>query len=71
MDEISILTTLMLYVPIGLLTLLQVVEAGRRESWRSASREPSPPPETPVTNGNARRDAWVQTHRPCASISWL
>ena len=71
MDEISILTTLMLYVPIGLLTFLQVAEAGRRASWQSASQEPSGPPDTPVTNRNAEQEAWVQTHRPCASISYF
>lgn len=70
----AILTTLVFYLPIGLLTFLQVAEAGRRGCWRSASGEPSPPPgspEPPVTNGNERFEAWVQTHRPCASLSWL
>ena len=67
----AVLTTLVFYLPIGLLTFLQVAEAGRRGSWRSTSTAPSPPPDTPVTNGNARHEAWVQTHRPCASLSWL
>ena len=71
MDEIAILTTLMLYVPVGLLTCFQVAEAGRRATWRSASRPSSPPPETSVTNGNARREAWVHTARSCASLSSL
>jgi hypothetical protein len=72
MDETAaVLTTLVLYLPIGLLTLLQVAEAGRRGYSRSASEEPSPPPDTPVTNRNPRREAWEQTHRPCASLSWL
>jgi len=71
MDEISILTTLMLYVPIGLLTLLQVAEAGRRTPWHVVSTGPSQPPDTPVTNRNFERDPWVQTHRACASISYL
>jgi hypothetical protein len=65
------LTTLVLYLPIGLLTLLQVAEAGRRGYSRSASEVPSPPPDTPVTNRNAGCHAWEQTHRPCASLSWL
>lgn len=71
MDEIAILTTLMLYLPIGLLTFLQVAEAGRSVTWPGGSPRPSPPPETSVTNGNARREAWVQTSRSCASLSSL
>ena len=71
MDEIAIVTTLLFYLPIGLLTFLQVAEVGRSATWRSASRQPSPPPDTSVTNGNARREAWVHTSRSCASLSLL
>ena len=72
MDQTAaVLTTLVLYLPIGLLTLLQVAEAGPRGYSRSVSEERSPPPATPVTNRNAPREAWEQTHRPCASLSWL
>ena len=71
MDEIAILTTLLLYLPIGLLTFLQVAEVGRRASSPKKSAGPSTPSDTHVTNGNARRDAWVQTSRSCASLSSL
>ena len=72
MDEAAaLLTTIVFYLPIGLLTFFQVAEAGRLASWPSASAGPSPARETPVTNGNAERGAWMQTHRPCASLSWL
>ena len=71
MDDPTLMFTLMFHLPIGLLTLFQVVEAGRRVTWRSRSRAPSPPPEGGVTNGNARRDAWVQNSRSCASLSLL
>ena len=68
-DTAAVLTTLVLYLPIGLLTLLQVVEAGRRWRWRSASAAPFVPPEAPVTNGNPERGGWGQTGRSCASAS--
>ena len=71
MDEIAILTTLLFYLPIGLLTFLQVAEAGRHSPWRGRSPEASTPPDTPVTNGNADRERWVQTSRSCASLSLL
>ena len=71
MDEIAVVTTLLLYLPIGLLTFLQVAGVGRRLPWPGRSQEPSPPPDTSVTNGNVRREEWVQTSRSCASLSLL
>ena len=67
----AILTTIVFYLPIGLLTFFQVAEVGRRVTSRKESRELSPPPETPVTNRNVEREAWVQTARSCASLSLL
>jgi len=71
MDEIAIVTTLLLYLPIGMLTLLQVAGVGRRLPSRQRSPDPSAPPDTPVTNRNDRREEWVQTSRSCASLSLL
>jgi hypothetical protein len=71
MDEIAVVTTLLLYLPIGLITCFQVAEVGRHLPWRKPSQGPSPRPDMRVTNRNDRRDEWVQTSRSCASLSLL
>jgi hypothetical protein len=50
MDETTLLLTLVLFAPLGLITLLQVVEAGPLSSLRRESRGRSRMPAACATN---------------------